>query len=164
MPRSTSSPHDLALSWLGIRELTRHQLRTRLLRRGHEPAAVEAVLDQLAREGRLDDRRAAEAIARRHVGVRGHGPARLRRELAAAGVSDVLVRDVTREAFAEVDEATLVERALRRRLAANRRAPTAPRIYAALVRQGFTPSVVREVLREHLSSMPLGDTNDESDE
>jgi regulatory protein len=160
---ATTSPYVLALTWLGVRELTRHQLRTRLLRRGHEPAEVDASLDRLAAEGRLDDRRAAEAIVRRHVGVKGRGPARLGQELAAAGVEDGLRRAVMREAFDGVDEAPLVERALRRHLAGRRRPPDRRRVYAALVRQGFTPAIVREVLREHLPASPPGRPGDEGE-
>ena len=62
-----------ALKMLARRELSEAQLRQRLLRRQHDPDAIEAALARLKSERSLDDERVAGAIARSETNLKKRG-------------------------------------------------------------------------------------------
>jgi regulatory protein len=137
---------------LGQRELSEAQVRTRLARRGCEPAAVDEALERLKRDRTLDDGRVARAAARLEAGIRHRGPARVRQRLQSMGLADDLIQAAVAEAFEEVDEAALLEAALERRLHGRAVADLDDRARARLVRalvgQGFSfGAVLRKVRR-----------------
>jgi regulatory protein len=74
-----------ALALLAGRDFSRHQMTERLLRKGHEATAVEAVVTALQQEGLLQEARYVEHFVTRHAG-RGRGPQRIRMELRERGV------------------------------------------------------------------------------
>src|SRR6059036_2584009 len=74
-----------ALRALARRAHARGDLRRRLVKRQHPPAAVDAALERLAARGLLDDGRFAEQYAALRA-TRGKGPARLLRDLLTQGV------------------------------------------------------------------------------
>lgn len=136
------------LRLLSRRELSTRQLRERLARLGFGTADVDAALTRLTGSGALDDARVARAFARTSAAVKGRGPERIRRELSHMGIAPAQAAEAVTEALAEVDEETLLARALARK------APhgvgddrTRRRVYAALVRQGFAPDRVLAALR-----------------
>ena len=139
--------HDAALRLLAGRDLTTAQLRGRLRRRGLPPDEVERTLDRLTHAGLLDDARTAAASARRAVLVKLRGRDRARRELEALGIDPGAADRALAAVFDEVDEATVLERAIAKRV----RAPIATRaelrrLHGALVRQGFAPDEVTAAL------------------
>ncbi len=140
--------HDAALRLLAGRDLTTAQLRARLRRRGLPADEVERTLDRLTRAGLLDDARTAAAHARRAVQVKLRGRGRARRELEALGIGPGDADRALAAVFDEVDEATVLERAIAKRV----RGPIATRaelrrLHGALVRQGFAPDEVTAALR-----------------
>lgn len=76
---------EQAVGFLARREHSREELRRRLLPRAESEQELDALLDELARRGKLSDARYAEARA--HTLSRKYGSERIRRELAAKGVS-----------------------------------------------------------------------------
>jgi regulatory protein len=74
-----------ALALLAGRDFSRHELATRLLRKGHDPQAVDAAVEGLVRERLLREDRYVEQFVTQHAG-RGHGPMRIRMELREKGV------------------------------------------------------------------------------
>ena len=139
--------HDAALRLLAGRDLTTSQLRGRLRRRGLPADEVERTLDRLTRAGLLDDARTAAAHARRAVLVKLRGRARARRELDALGVGPEAADRALAAVFGEIDEATVLERTIAKRV----RGPIATRaefrrLHGALVRQGFPPDEVTAAL------------------
>ncbi len=141
------------LRLLARRELTTAQLRARLMRRGLEPDDVDAALARLRADGALDDRRAARAYASAAVRIKGRGPLRVRRELDALGLDEDTVRAAVDEAFEDADEATLLDRAIDRRL----RGPIRDqghlrRLHQYLVRLGFGPAAALAALRRRRRS------------
>jgi SOS response regulatory protein OraA/RecX len=146
-----SDPYALCLTWLALRELTELQLRRRLRARHVTDETIEEVVGRLKRNGALDDRRAAAAIARTAVVVKRHGRQRVTRQLETLGIDRGLARRVVQEVFAEVDEGELMQRALARRLGRSASVVKSPadyrRLYGYLVRQGFEPSAVTALLR-----------------
>lgn len=71
---------------LARREHTREELRNKLRRRIDDEAAIEAALDELARERLQSDDRHAESYVRQRAD-RGYGPLRIARELRERGTS-----------------------------------------------------------------------------
>jgi regulatory protein len=137
-----------ALAALGRRELTTRQLRERLLRRGCEVAAIDSALERLAREGALDDTRAARAFARTEVIVKRRGPQRIARAMETLGVDRDTARAAMDEAFGDRPVGEVLEQALTKKL----RGPIhddrhAQRLIGYLVRQGFDVSAAVAAVR-----------------
>ena len=137
------------LQLLGRRELSVQQLRDRLLARQHAPEDVERALALLIENRALDDARVAAAYARTALKVKGRGRLRVRRELQAMGIDGEVASAALAEAFADVDERSLVNDAIRKKLRG--RTITTPaeyaRLFQHLVRQGFSPAVIASALR-----------------
>lgn len=137
-----------ALTWLARRELSERQVRDRLARRGVEEEEIEAAVARLQGERAIDDRRVALSCARSAVRLKGRGRERVRRAVEALGIARDVARNAVDEVFAEVDEASLIERALTKRWPKigepDRR--EVQRIYQALVRQGFPADRILQVI------------------
>ncbi len=86
-----------ALRLLGRREFSRQELAKRLRSYTEEPAALEALLDDLAARGWLSDTRYADALVRKRTGH--YAQRSIAQELKRAGVSE----DVTATALPSVD-------------------------------------------------------------
>jgi regulatory protein len=138
-----------ALGWLARRELSTSQVRARLAKRGVEDAEIDAAVDRLTRERALDDRRVALACARTAVSLKGRGPMRVRREIEALGIDRDLARAAVDEVFGDVDQVSLLDRALTRRWprVGTPDQRTIHRIYRGLLQQGFPADQVMAALR-----------------
>ena len=79
-----------ALALLARREHSAGELKAKLLERGYEGTAVEAVLSRLEREKLLSDARFVQEFVASRV-RRGSGPLKIRDELRNKGVSAELV-------------------------------------------------------------------------
>ena len=152
-----ADPYTLALQWLSLRELSARQLRQRLARREVPAEAIDAVVVRLQASGVLDESRMARAAARLETVVRGRGPARARQKLKSLGLSDRDVDQALDAALEDVDVATLLDRALEKRLRREKgevRDPAAlRRIVGSLVRQGFAPGAILARLRARGSAI-----------
>jgi regulatory protein len=148
------------LKLLARRELSREQVRQRLLRR-HAADLVDEAIARLSEEKAIDDTRVAEAIARTQTSVRGRGRQRVRMEIERAGIDKSTARRVVEEVFAGLDDDALLEAALSRlsrlsRLSQRLRSAGAmtddrqlARLYRRLVAEGFDADRVRASLRRH---------------
>ena len=147
---AASDAYLAGLKLLARRELSEAQLRARLARRQFAEDDIETAVARLSRERALDDRRTALACARTELAVRRRGRFRVVRQVEALGIPPATARAAVNEVFADVDEATLLEQALDRRL---RRGltldepATVRRIHRYLIAQGFDPARVAELLR-----------------
>ena len=152
MPNPT---YIAALKMLARRELSERQVRQRLARQGHPDDAVDDAVARLKVDRSLDDDRVAHALARHEVLTRRHGRARAERQLAAAGISAPLARAALDEVLGGVDQDTLLESALRRRLrdseaVADQKA--FQRLYRYLLGQGFESDRILRVLKQRRST------------
>ena len=134
-----------ALRLLGPREHSRAELADKLQRRGHDPAAVAGLLDEMEHAGLVDDTRFARLFAAARAG-RGQGPVRIRRDLAARGVAPKAVEAGL--AALEEDWGTVMARARDARFG-----PAPPRDRQEWVRQarfleyrGFPTAGIRRFL------------------
>jgi regulatory protein len=147
----TDPVYTAALRMLARRELSEAQVRQRLRRLGHSPAAIDPAIARLKDERSLDDARVAGALARTLVGVYRRGPARVRQQLAAAGLSEDIADRAVTEAFEDVNEEALLRARIEQRLG-GRDAPldtrARARLYRYLLRQGFAHAQIMAALRD----------------
>jgi regulatory protein len=138
------------LRLLARRELSVAGLRARLEDREHPPGDIEAAIAHLLETGALDDMRVAKAYARTSSKVKGRGRLRVARELQVMGIAKDVAAEALGEVFGDVDERSLIARALQKKLRGRTkitdRAEYA-RLYQYLMRQGFSPAAVTAALR-----------------
>lgn len=141
-----------ALGLLARRELSEAQLRDRLARHGYEPTAVDGAIERLRRERAIDDRRTAEAIARREVSGKRHGRSRAQLAIERAGIDRAAATRALDEVFSSIDDEALLQAALAKRLPAGSSIARGDdrqlqRLYRYLVGRGFEPERVIALLR-----------------
>jgi regulatory protein len=152
---------------LTYRSQTARELRDRLLQRGYTTTIIAEVLDQLALDGYIDDRRVALDWVRYRLQTKPMGRRRIAWELQRRGVPPELLEEVLAEVYSEFDEATLAEQAARKRLR-SRELPRSPRERQRFVRYlmslGFEADAVAAALAalysldEAREIMPTGDS------
>jgi regulatory protein len=138
---------------LAVRARSRTELRTRLLRRGFNSAAIDQELDRLERLGFIDD----QAFARSWVASRGsnaapRGPALLRAELRQKGID----AELARAAVDEAGDTGAAAVAARRRGAALSALPYREfrrRLLTYLLRRGFDYETGRSAVEEVWKSL-----------
>ncbi|HEY7193763.1 MAG TPA: RecX family transcriptional regulator [Gemmatimonadales bacterium] len=150
MSESRRSAYSDALSLLARRELSVAQLRDRLHDRQHDPDDIEDAATRLVASGALNDARVAAAYVRGALSVKGRGRLRIQRELQAMGIGRDVAAEALAEAFGDVDERSLIKKALDKKLRGGKKIESRQeyaRLFQFLVRQGFTPASVIAVLR-----------------
>jgi regulatory protein len=148
--RATPSAYLDGLKLLARRELSVAGVRARLEDREHPAEDIDAAIAHLLETGALDDARVARAHARTAVTVKGRGRLRVVRELAEMGITRDVAAEAVAEVFGDLDERSLIERALQKKLRGRPRIADAAehaRLYQYLMRQGFTPAGVIAALR-----------------
>jgi regulatory protein len=150
-PDSSKAAYFRALRWLTARELSEAQVRARLADKGYTDVAIVPAIERLIQDRTLDDRRAATAVARTEARVRRRGPHRVMGKLIAMQIDRDLAKDIVREIFGEEDQASLIDKALERRLRGNTDRLKDPKerqkLMAYLLRQGFSASVASAAIR-----------------
>jgi regulatory protein len=149
---------------LGHRARSVQEVRSRLLARGHAPEAVETVLQMLLADRLLDDVEFARAYVADKHRLAGWGAERIRRGLAAAGVSQAQIDEAIAAATADDAEDAELQRALdvlRRRTASGRPDDAARRrAYQALLRRGFASGVAYAAVKVWSGGLEAGHTEE----
>ncbi len=148
---ATLATFDRALNMLALRARSARELRRQLLRKGEPAAQVDAAIDRLHAAGLLDDGAFARQFARvKALGV-GMSRRRIQQELGRRGVAretgDNAIADVFEEE--QLDEATVVERAARKKLRslASLDVDTRKRrLFAFLARRGYHLDDIKRVV------------------
>jgi regulatory protein len=91
--RREQTPVQRAIGLLSRREHSRRELTAKLEARGIEPDAAREAVERVSDAGWQDEARFAESVMRSRAGA-GHGPVRIRAELAMHGLDDALVSSV----------------------------------------------------------------------
>jgi regulatory protein len=140
-----------ALKLLARRELSVEGVRARLRDREYSEAEITAAIDRLLETGALDDARVARAYARTASTVKGRGRLRVARELQAMGIERQVAAEALADVFGELDERTLIARALQKKLRGRTHIASPAeqaRLYQYLMRQGFSPAATIAALRK----------------
>ena len=142
-----------ALVWLGSRELSEHQIRARLARRGFDADDIDGAVARLRADGTISDRRVALAAARLESVVRHRGRARVLQKVRELGIDRAVADAAVDDVFADVDEAALLERALDRRLRGKTPRElddkARARVVRGLVGQGFALDAIMKRVRRN---------------
>ena len=144
-----SSAYIDGLKMLARRELSEAHVRQRLARRGHDGESIDAAVERLKKERAIDDARVAEVIARTETSVKRRGKLRVRLQIERAGISRSMARRAVDDAFDAIDDDTLIEAALAKRLRGGdviENDPEFARFYRYLIGQGFEPDRVIKTL------------------
>jgi regulatory protein len=139
------------LRLLARRELSVKELRDRLADREHPADEIDRAIEHLLDTQALDDARVARAYARTAAKVKGRGRLRVMRELNAMGIAKETASEALAEVFADVDERSLIAKALQKKMRGRPRIANAAehaRLYQYLMRQGFTPAGIVAALRK----------------
>jgi regulatory protein len=140
-----------ALTMLGSRELSETQVRARLVKRKFDEAEIDEAIARLRQDGTLNDRRVALAAARLEGSIRHRGRARVLQKIRQLGIDGSTAESAVSEAFADIDESAILDRALDRRLRG--RTPKdldekgRARIVRGLMAQGFSIDAILQRLR-----------------
>jgi regulatory protein len=159
---ASTSPYIDALKLLGRRELSEKQVRQRLVRKGHAIEDIEAAVQRLKADRAIDDARVAAAIARTETSVRRRGKLRVRRQIENAGIAPALATEALDAVFEELDDDTLLQAALGRRLRGDRPIQDDrefQRLYRYLAGQGFESDRILKALHAR-RSRSSGDPED----
>lgn len=142
-----------ALRALELRPHASTDLGRRLVRRGHPREAVAAALEEVTRLGLLDDAAFARGYAESRA-ARGRGPARIRRDLASMGVPREEVDAAVAAQWPDGTEDPALPLALAARRAGQLGSLPRPvkrrRLLAYLLRRGFSPRVIHDVVTRTL--------------
>jgi regulatory protein len=150
------------LKLLARRELSEAQVRRRLERRGFDKDTVDRAIERLKAARGIDDHRVATAIVRTEALVKRRGTLRVKQRLERAGIAPAVARKVMNEILQEVDDASLIETALLKKLRGRITISSErelQRLYRFLVRQGFEPERILQALnaRRAFSTDPRAD-------
>jgi regulatory protein len=143
-PTDPKAARQLAISLLARRDHCSGELRSKLKDKGFTEEIIGALIGALQREKVLDDQRFVEHYVAYHAG-RGHGPARIGRELQVLGLPGELIERHLDQASDWVGRAREVrQRKFGRAL---------PQAYAEKAKQarflqyrGFTGAQIRQAL------------------
>lgn len=103
-----------ALALLARRDLSEGEVRTRLVRRGHDAEDVEGALARLRERRYLDDEALARSVASRRAEQRLQGPHRVRAHLRQRLIPEPMIDAAIRAAFPEGAEKARAVRVLER--------------------------------------------------
>lgn len=150
MPERSRARAD-ALRLLRFRPRTERELRDRLSRKGHVPAAIHSILREFKEKGLVDDARLARYAATQRVMSRPVSRRLLQEQLEAQGVDPALAARAVEEAAGEQGDLELA-RGLGARQAGRLKGlvpeARARRLRGFLSRRGFDEEVLEQVVRE----------------
>jgi SOS response regulatory protein OraA/RecX len=113
---SNKSARQWALRALGRRMHTVYEIRAALSKREFAENVVESVVEELARQGYIDDLNFTQIwVASRSVNQL-HGRLRLLKDLKQKGIPDEMIESVLRDSFLDEDEAAIAIKAAEKKL------------------------------------------------
>lgn len=154
-----AAARSAALRWLGTRDRSSVELRTRLEARGHDATIAERAVAALHEDGWIDDDR---YLDRRIASLRAKRPSsrtHIAARLEAEGIAPQPIRRALHRAGLDAaQDLSAAEELLRRRLRGAKDAAATRRAATALVRAGFEADTMRAAFgRLGLDATFLGD-------
>ena len=146
------SARQWALRALGRRMHTAYEIRAALSRRGYTDDVAGSVVDEMARQGYIDDLQFARVWVKSRSVHQSHGRLRLLRDLRQKGIPDEMAESVIKDSLPDEDEVHIAKKAAERKLRTMRsmgRAADRSRgkkgrdaLYRHLRSRGFTTRVI----------------------
>jgi len=136
---------------LAHRGRTRKEVRERLRQKGFPGRVIEQVIKRFVELNYLDDRAFAFNWADMKLSAKPCGRRLIESELRKKGVDDRVLKEVVEKVYAGKDEASMarsVAKARFKKAVSGDRRKERDRVYRLLLRRGFAPEVVNEVVEE----------------
>ena len=150
-----------ALRLLARREKSRRGLGVTLTRAGFSADVIRGVLDDLEREGIVDDLRYCRLYLGEQARSRPRSARLLRHDLRREGIDPGLIERAFADMAEEIDESGLATAAARKKLRTAGKNPD--RLRRLLRARGFSHGAIEEALRAVLpTAAPAGDSEDGS--
>ncbi len=159
-------PFTAALRMLARRAYSAAEMRRALERKSRQSEQISAAIARLRELGYLDDRKFAEQYAWSLAHNRSFGPQRLRRELKAKLVKYSEIEPAIERVYAETSTATLLEKALAKKLRAARLPLTRGKFQSlcqSLMRKGFSSGDIIKAMRARPELTPVAEEVEPSD-
>ena len=138
---------QLGVRFLARRDRTVAQVERHLVSKGASPLQVRQIVRRLSDLSYLNDYDYAQRWVNKRLAVRPMGEERLKTELQAKGISEILAARVTAEVFRETDERVLAQRALQAAQRHGRRLTRSQTMH--LLRQrGFSEETIDRMIEE----------------
>ncbi len=144
-PPPNKSAYANALRWLSQRELTQHEVRTRLSRKGFDDDVIETVLTRLVSQNYISDDRVARQVVENALSRSRQGPLAIRQKLRTRGVDGETAEATWRELTQATDWLKIAE-AIKERYDMSDPRQRA-RCARYLARQGFPSVVIATILQ-----------------
>jgi regulatory protein len=131
---------------LSFRERSAHEMRERLLRAGYDNALVEEVIDDLRTSDALNDERFAALFVKDYTNLKPKGNRFIVHELTKKGIDKEIIEKV----LTTRDERELMQQFMQQKLRTLDAHDFRDRqkIAQRLLRRGFTPHIVYDVLNQ----------------
>ncbi len=155
LPSNANTQEEKARAYafllLKFRLRSENELKTRLKQKGFSPDLAEATVGFLKEREFIDDRVFAKGWVasrlKRPLGLR-----KIRQELAQKGLDKEVIQSVLNQAKEGYDESQIVSRLAEQKFAKLKNIEllkAKARVYGYLVRRGFSPDVVSDILNKH---------------
>lgn len=132
------------------------RLRRKLLDKGHDPEAVEAVLEQMQEQNLCSDRLFAAAYCRDTIMLRAVGPRYLLAQLRSRQIPSPVAREVVASILDSEQEEDLALKAAEikwQRLGLAGQDSSLPKVVRFLLGRGFTPGIAHRAARKVLDEI-----------
>lgn len=141
---------DYAFRLLKFRMRSEQELRQRLKRKKFDQAAIEKVIQRLKEKDFIDDREFARAWVadkiKRPLGIR-----RIEEELKSKGIDKEIFQEALAKATNNYDEESIIRQLAEKRLQRLKGLDpnkVTSRLYSYLLRRGFSPGIVFDVITQ----------------
>jgi regulatory protein len=132
---------------LSIRPRSTSEIRAALAQRGYDDNIIERAIEKTSELGIINDVDFGKEWAKSRIRTSSAGSIKIKMELSRKGLSSTAI-DESLQSIAETDEFAAAIRLLRKKNATADNAPeTVHRLYAMLVRRGFSGEVIRKALK-----------------
>ncbi len=135
---------------LARRALTSHELQVRLEKKGGDSEEIASVIEDLERNGYLDDVEAAQDHIRHGIGNRVVGRFLIRSELLARGIESAIIDQLLNEEYPDEIESEAAQRFSDRKLRSYGELPLEKkkrRLAGSLERRGFSAGIIGNIIR-----------------
>jgi len=150
---------DSAYRYLARGPRSRIEVERRLRRKNYSDPVIRQTIRRLEEYRYIDDRTLARQWTRDRFLRRHWGPSRLRMELERKGIAREWAEEAVRELFEDRDEKTHAMELVAQRLKGRDLSDPKEyrRLFAYLLRRGYSPDVVQSVLRKMKKDSAISD-------
>jgi len=149
--KERTKARNTAYRYLTYRPRSRAEIIQKLHDKEFNDAIIEAVLDDLARFGYVNDRQFANQWTRSRIRLRGFGRRRIEQELKNKGIDREIIREVFAEVFVDETEIDTARQTAEKKMNTMKfvdRETRRRRLAGFLERKGFSFEIIRTVLRD----------------